>query len=95
MLRLDMILLYMLLTEDKISDSLKEKKKEVAMFDEDDNTGPAILVSFLVGGIVGAGLALLFAPQAGKKTRRQLAELADDVKDYAADYTKKLKDKIA
>jgi gas vesicle protein len=65
------------------------------MFYEDDNTGPAILVSFLVGSIVGAGLALLFAPQAGKKTRRQIAELADDVKDYTADYTRKLKDKIA
>jgi len=65
------------------------------MFYEDDNTGAAILVSFLVGSIVGAGLALLFAPQTGKKTRRQIADLADDVKDYAADYTKKLKDKIA
>ena len=65
------------------------------MFYEEDNTGAAILVSFLVGGIVGAGLALLFAPQTGKKTREQIAELADDVKDYAADYTKKLKDKIA
>jgi len=65
------------------------------MFYEEDNTGAAILVSFLVGSIVGAGLALLFAPQAGKKTRRQIADLADDVKDYAADYTKKLKDKIA
>jgi gas vesicle protein len=65
------------------------------MFYEDDNTGPAILVSFFVGSIVGAGLALLFAPQAGKKTRRQIAELADDVKDYTADYTRKLKDKIA
>lgn len=65
------------------------------MFYEDDNTGAAILVSFLVGGIVGAGLALLFAPQAGKRTRKQIADLADDVKDYAADYTKKLKSKIA
>lgn len=65
------------------------------MFYEDDNTGPAILAAFLVGGIVGAGLALLFAPKAGKRTRRQIAELADDVKDYAADYTKKLKDKMA
>lgn len=65
------------------------------MFYEDDNTGPAILVSFLVGSIFGAGLALLFAPQTGKKTRRQITELADDVKDYATDYTKKLKDKIA
>ena len=65
------------------------------MFYEDDNTGAAILISFLAGGIVGAGLALLLAPQSGKRTRRQIADLADDVKDYAADYTKKLKNKIA
>jgi len=68
---------------------------EVIMFYEDDNTGAAILVSFLVGGIVGAGLALLFAPQTGRKTRRKIADLTDDIKDYATDYTKKLKDKIA
>lgn len=65
------------------------------MLFEDDNTGVAVLVSFFVGSIVGAGLALLFAPQTGKKTRRQITNLADDVKDYAADYSKKLKDKIA
>jgi len=59
---------------------------------EDKNTN--ILVSFLIGGIVGAGLALLFAPQSGKKTRKQLAEMADEAKDYASDYTKKLKEKI-
>lgn len=65
------------------------------MFYEDDNSGAAILVSFFVGSIVGAGLALLFAPQPGKRTRRQITDLADDVKDYAVDYTKRLKDKIA
>ncbi|OGW29160.1 MAG: hypothetical protein A2X59_02045 [Nitrospirae bacterium GWC2_42_7] len=59
---------------------------------EDNNTN--ILVSFLVGGIVGAGLALLFAPQSGKKTRKQLAEMADEAKEYATDYTKKLKEKV-
>lgn len=64
------------------------------MYYEDDNTGAAIVVSFLVGGLVGAGLALLLAPQAGKKTRRQIADLAEDVRDHAADYTRKLKDKI-
>ncbi len=31
--------------------------------------------SILVGGIVGAGLAFLFAPQSGKRTRRDLRHL--------------------
>ncbi len=65
------------------------------MFRSEDNNSGTILVSFLVGGIVGAGLALLFAPQSGKKTRRQIVDMADDVKDYASDYARKLKEKIS
>lgn len=63
------------------------------MLDRDDSG--TILISFLVGGIVGAGLALLLAPQSGKKTRRQIIDLAEDAKDYAADYAKTLKKKIS
>ena len=33
----------------------------------------------LVGGLIGAGAALLMAPQAGKKTREFLASLAEEV----------------
>lgn len=65
------------------------------MFHEEDNQGATILVSFLIGGIVGAGLALLLAPQAGRKTRKQIADMAEEVMDYTSDYAKKLKEKIA
>ena len=61
---------------------------------EEDNSG-TILISFLIGGIVGAGLALLFAPHSGKKMRGKIADLAEDARDYAADYTRKVKDKIS
>ena len=64
------------------------------MFHSDDNTAGTILVSFLIGGIAGAGLALLLAPQSGRKTRKQIADMADDVRDTASDYAKKLKEKI-
>jgi gas vesicle protein len=70
----------------------KIKRRHIMFCDEDKNTN--ILVSFLIGGIIGAGLALLFAPQSGRKTRKQIAEMADEVKDYATDYTKKLKEKV-
>ena len=36
------------------------------------------LGSFLLGGVVGAGVALLFAPRAGVETRALLAEKADE-----------------
>lgn len=50
------------------------------MKDEGFGTG-SVLMSFLLGGIVGAGLALLLAPQSGEETRRKIREFTDDVKD--------------
>lgn len=65
------------------------------MFHDDETNGAAVTISFLIGGIVGAGVALLFAPQSGKKTRGKIADLAEDARDYATDYTTKIKRKIS
>lgn len=65
------------------------------MFYKEDDNGTAVLMSFLIGGIVGAGLALLFAPYSGRKMRGRIADLAGEAKDYAGDYAKKLKDKVS
>ncbi len=64
------------------------------MKDEGYSTG-SMLLSFLLGGVVGAGLALLLAPQSGEETRRKIRELADDVKDKATGYVDKTKEKIS
>lgn len=61
---------------------------------KNENTGLIALFSFLAGGLVGAGLAFLLAPQSGKKTRKQIAEFAEDVKDQAAEYAGRLKEKV-
>ena len=63
------------------------------MKDEGYSSG-SMLVSFLLGGIVGAGLALLLAPQSGEDTRKKIMDFADDVKDRTTDYVDKTKDKI-
>lgn len=39
------------------------------------NPGPALL-SFTLGAVLGAGLALLLAPDSGKNTRRRIADTA-------------------
>ncbi|MEK7307738.1 MAG: YtxH domain-containing protein, partial [Nitrospirota bacterium] len=39
-----------------------------------------ILGAFLIGGIVGAGLALIFAPQSGKKTRKDISRFTRRVR---------------
>jgi gas vesicle protein len=52
------------------------------MADNGSNVG-GILVAFMAGMVVGAGVALLYAPQTGKETRRMLAKKAEELKDEA------------
>jgi gas vesicle protein len=61
---------------------------------DDGYSSGSMLLSFLLGGIVGAGLALLLAPQSGEETRKKIRDLADDVKDKTTGYVDKTKGKI-
>lgn len=54
----------------------------------------SILLSFLLGGLVGAGVAFLFAPRSGEETRRKIKELTDDVKQKAEDYVEQVKGRL-
>jgi gas vesicle protein len=81
--------------------------REVAMKHEDSGQGAgSVMFSFLLGGVVGAGVALLLAPRAGSETRAQILELAEDVKgrtggyygqvkNKAGDYFEQVKDSVA
>ena len=64
------------------------------MFCSHDDRNRSILAALVVGGLVGAGVALLLAPQSGKRTRQQIADLAEDLKDYATDLTDKVRTKV-
>ncbi len=64
------------------------------MKDEGYSSG-SMLVSFLLGGLVGAGLALLLAPQSGEETRKKIMDLAEDVKDKTTGYVDKTKETIS
>lgn len=55
----------------------------------------SVLLSFILGGIVGAGIALLMSPQSGRETREKIKELAEDVKDRATGYMEQAKDKVS
>ncbi|MBI4689752.1 MAG: YtxH domain-containing protein [Nitrospirae bacterium] len=49
---------------------------------EDSGYGTgSVFLSFILGGVVGAGLAMLLAPQSGSETRQKIRELAGNVKD--------------
>ena len=56
--------------------------------------GCVAVSSFFLGGLIGAGVALLAAPRAGKETRQQIKGAADDVKEKAEDYYKQVKETV-
>lgn len=68
-----------------------------------------IFIGILIGGLLGAGAMLLFAPQSGKETRQQIMDksikLRDQTKEFVNDaidqvhdettkFTDKLRDKF-
>ncbi|HHW19995.1 YtxH domain-containing protein [Thermodesulfovibrio thiophilus] len=63
---------------------------------EDDRgfSTKSVFLSFLLGGILGAGMALILAPQSGRETRGKIKETADDVKEKAQVYVQEAKGKI-
>lgn len=44
----------------------------------------SVVVPFLVGGLVGAGIALLLAPKSGKELRKDIKDMASDTRDKIA-----------
>lgn len=50
---------------------------------ERDNSAAVGAMMLVAGGVIGAGLALLFAPQSGRKTRRRIARYGRKVRNEA------------
>jgi gas vesicle protein len=48
----------------------------------------------LVGGIVGAGVALLLAPESGWKMRKRIVHFSEDAKEKAEGSLEGVKDKV-
>jgi gas vesicle protein len=51
------------------------------------------LFAFILGGLIGAALGVLYAPKSGKETRRDIKKFSEDVtgkvKDLGEDLTEK------
>ncbi|GAB4390378.1 MAG: hypothetical protein Kow0025_21970 [Thermodesulfovibrionales bacterium] len=65
------------------------------MASRDGDTALIALLSFVLGGAIGAAVALLYAPQAGKRTRKDIREFAEEVKEEVADYAEKVKKTVS
>ena len=51
------------------------------LFDDGDE----FLLGVLTGALIGAGVALLLAPESGRRTRRRIRRSAEDISDAAGD----------
>jgi len=65
------------------------------MREESGYSAGSMFLSFLLGGIVGAAVALLLAPESGRDTRHKIREFAGDMKGKAWNYADNVKGKVA
>jgi gas vesicle protein len=56
------------------------------------NSG-SILMAVILGGVVGAIAGILYAPRAGKETRKRLKYLGDDISEKLESLSGEVKDK--
>lgn len=59
------------------------------------NDSGGVFLAFLAGGLIGAALALLYAPVSGKEARERIGGLAEDYRRKAEGWSGDLKQKVA
>lgn len=59
-----------------------------------ENNDKSTLLAFMLGGIIGGALGVLFAPHSGKETRRRVANAMGELEEKGMDILEKAKDKI-
>lgn len=64
------------------------------MSDEQGVSAGTVLVSFVAGAAIGAGLALLYAPKSGREMRENIVDLTEDAVDKIKEYAKEAQEKI-
>jgi gas vesicle protein len=63
------------------------------MANESCNSG-GVFVAFLAGGLIGAGLALLYAPVSGSEARAKIGGVVEDLKKRSEGWTTDMKKKV-
>ncbi len=61
--------------------------------EESYGAGPLIF-SFFLGGLIGAGVALLLAPKPGRETREKIKEFAGEAREKAEEVIDQVKGKV-
>lgn len=55
----------------------------------------SVVAAFLLGGAIGAGLAILLTPKSGPETRERLLEKANYLRERASETAEEVKEKAA
>lgn len=63
------------------------------MGSENCNAG-GVFVAFLAGGLIGAGLALLYAPVSGREARTRIGDFADELKKQSEGWGVDIRKKV-
>jgi gas vesicle protein len=58
-----------------------------------DDNSLELTFAFLLGGVVGATVALLFAPASGEQTRRRIKEATDEMSTNVSEQYGRIRDK--
>jgi gas vesicle protein len=62
---------------------------------EENNSAKSLLLGFITGGLVGASLALLFAPKSGRELRSDIRNKKDELLDDTSEYLQIAKTKAS
>jgi gas vesicle protein len=58
-------------------------------------SGSALVLSFILGGVVGAAVAILYAPWEGRQARGKLRDLTEEMKEKSGQLSQEWKEKAA
>ncbi len=65
------------------------------MFHKENNIIGCIALAFLAGGILGASIALISAPQSGRETRRLIKGFVKETVEKPEEYIEELKSRLS
>lgn len=75
--------------------TIEEKGRRIVMGNQESgHSAGCLILAFFVGGVVGAGVALLLAPQPGREARQKIKDLAEEAKEKAVEYAEQVKGKV-
>ena len=72
--------------------TMESREAGERMRNDEQHSGVAFVLGFTLGLAVGAGAAVLFAPQSGRRTRRAIRRTAEEMGDTATEKWREVRD---